>query len=48
MGIPDPSSKAYEQRRGTYFYCNRAAIGLACDQATAMRIDIARQLLVKY
>jgi hypothetical protein len=28
MGIPDPSSKAYKQRRGTYFYYNRAAIGL--------------------
>jgi len=41
MGIPDPSSKAYKQRRGTYFYYNRAAIGLACAQATAMRIDIA-------
>jgi hypothetical protein len=26
---------------GTYFYYNRAAIGLACAQATAMRIDIA-------
>ena len=24
-----------------YFYYNRAAIGLACAQATAMRIDIA-------
>ena len=50
MGIPDsdPSSKAYKQSRGTYFYYNRAAIGLACAQATAMRIDIARQLLVKY
>ena len=41
MGIPDPSPKAYKQRRGTYFYYNRAAIGLACAQATAMRIDIA-------
>ena len=41
MGIPDPSSKAYKQRRGMYFYYNRAAIGLACAQATAMRIDIA-------
>ena len=41
MGIPDPSSKAYKQRRGTYFLNNRAAIGLACAQATAMRIDIA-------
>jgi hypothetical protein len=40
MGIPDPSSKAYKQRRGTYFYYNRAAIGLACAQAIAMRIDI--------
>jgi hypothetical protein len=34
-------SKACKQRRGTYFYYNRAAIGLACAQATAMRIDIA-------
>jgi hypothetical protein len=25
MGIPDPSSKAYKQRRGTYFYYNRTA-----------------------
>jgi hypothetical protein len=41
IGIPDPSSKAYKQRRGTYFYYNSAAIGLACAQATAMRIDIA-------
>jgi hypothetical protein len=40
MGIPDPSSKAYKHRRGTYFYYNRNAIGLACAQATAMRIDI--------
>jgi len=36
MGIPDPSSKACKQRRGTYFYYNRAAIGLACAQATVM------------
>jgi len=42
MGIPDPSSKAYKQRRGMYFYYNGAAIGLACAQATAMRIDIAQ------
>jgi hypothetical protein len=35
------TSKAYTQRRGTYFYYHRAAIGLACAQATAMRIDIA-------
>jgi hypothetical protein len=41
MGLLDPSTKAFKQRRGTYFYCNRAAIGLACAQATAMRIDIA-------
>jgi len=41
MDIPDPSPKAYKQRRGTYFYYNRAAIGLACAQATAMRIDNA-------
>ena len=42
MGIPDPSStEAYKQRRGMYFYYNHAAIGLACAQATAMRIDIA-------
>ena len=41
MGLLDPSTKAYKQRRGTYFYYNRAAIGLACAQATAMKIDIA-------
>jgi hypothetical protein len=28
-------------RRGLYFYYNRAAIGLACAEATATRIDIA-------
>ncbi len=31
MGLPDPSSKAYKQRRGTYVYSNCAAIGLACQ-----------------
>ena len=41
MGLLDPSIKAFKQRRGSYFYYNRAAIGLACAQATAMRIDIA-------
>ena len=41
MGIIDPSPLAFKQRRGSYFYYNRAAIGLACAQATAMRIDIA-------
>ena len=41
MGLLDPSTKAFKQRRGTYYYYNRAAIGLACAQATAMRIDIA-------
>jgi len=41
MGLLDPSTKAFKQRRGTYFHYNRAAIGLACAQATAMRIDIA-------
>jgi hypothetical protein len=41
MGHLDPSPKAFKQRRGTYFYYNRASIGLACAQATAMRIDIA-------
>ncbi len=41
MGLLDPSTKAFKQRRGTYFYYNRAAIGHACAQATAMRIDIA-------
>jgi hypothetical protein len=35
--------QAYKQRRGTYFYYNRAAIGIACAQATAMRIDIERE-----
>jgi hypothetical protein len=29
MGILDPSPQAYKQRRGTYFYYNRAAIGIA-------------------
>jgi hypothetical protein len=37
MGIIDPSPQAFKQRRGSYFYYNRAAIGLACAQATAMR-----------
>jgi hypothetical protein len=41
MGILDPSTQAYKQRRGTYFYYNRAAISLACAHVTAMRIDIA-------
>jgi len=41
MGIIVPSPQAFKQRRGSYFYYNRAAIGLACAQATAMRIDIA-------
>jgi hypothetical protein len=41
MGIIDPSPRAFKQRRGSYFYYNRAAIGLACAQAPAMRIDIA-------
>ena len=43
MGIIDPSPQAFNQRRGSYFYYNRAAIGLACAQATAMRIDIAKR-----
>jgi hypothetical protein len=42
LGILDPSPAAFKQRRGTYFHYNRAAIGLACAQAIAMRIDIAR------
>jgi hypothetical protein len=33
--------KNKQPTHGTYFYYNRAAIGLACAQATAMRIDIA-------
>jgi hypothetical protein len=41
MGILDPSPQAYKKRRGSYVYYNRATIGLACAQATAMRIDIA-------
>ena len=41
MGLLDPSTKAFKQRRGSYFDYNRAAIGLACAQATTMRIDIA-------
>jgi hypothetical protein len=47
MGLLDPSTKAFKQRRGTYFFYNRAAIGLACAQSTAMRIDIAPQKLKK-
>ncbi len=43
MGIlSDPSPPAFKQRRGTYLYFNRAAIGLACALATAVMIDIAR------
>ena len=41
LGILDPSPEASKHRRGTYFYYNRSAIGLACAQAIAMRIDIA-------
>ena len=41
MDILDPSPQAYKQRRGTFFYYNRAAMGVSCAQATAMRIDIA-------
>jgi hypothetical protein len=37
---PPLRSPAFKQHRGTFSYCNRAAIGLACAQATA-RIDIA-------
>jgi hypothetical protein len=43
MGLLDPSIKTFKHRRGTYFYYNRDAIGLACAQAIAMRIDIAPQ-----
>jgi hypothetical protein len=50
MGIPDPSSKAYKQRRGTYFYYNRAAIGPCrraihkeCRRPETKRIVHARQ-----
>ena len=46
LGILDPSPEAFKQRRaycGTYFYYNRAVIGLVCTQAIAMRIDIALQ-----
>jgi hypothetical protein len=41
MGLLDPSTKAFKQSRGSYFYYNSAAIGLACAQATTVRIDIA-------
>jgi hypothetical protein len=41
MSILDSSPPAFKQRRGKYFYYNRAAIGIACAQATAKRIDIA-------
>ncbi len=40
MGLLDPSTKTFKQCRGTYFYYNRAVIGLACARATTMRIDI--------
>ena len=41
QGILDPFPEAFKKRRGTHFYYKRAAIGLACAQAVAMRIDIA-------
>ena len=45
LGILDPSPEAFKHRRGTaYFYYNRSAIGLACAQAIAKRIDIARHM----
>jgi len=34
MGLLDPSTKAYKQRWGTYFYYNRAAIGIAKNTLT--------------
>jgi len=37
----DPFPPAFKQRRGTYFYYNRAAISLACAQSTVMRIVVA-------
>ena len=40
MGILDPSPPAIKQRRGTYFYNNLAAIGIACAQATAESSEI--------
>ena len=40
MVILDPSPPAFKQCRGSYFYYNRAVIGLASAQATSMRIDI--------
>jgi hypothetical protein len=45
MRIVDPSPQTYKQRRGTHFYYNCAAIGIAYAQATAMRIDIAPRKL---
>jgi hypothetical protein len=42
MVIIDPSPQTFNQRRGLYFYYNRAAIGLACAQVTTMRIDSPR------
>jgi hypothetical protein len=35
IGILDAFPPSLKQRRGTYFYYNRAAIGLASAQATA-------------
>ena len=37
----DPSNEAFTWRRAEYFFHNRAAIGIACAQATALRTHVA-------
>ena len=37
----EPTDNAFTFRRAAYFFHNRATIGLACAQATAMRMHVA-------
>ena len=37
----EPTDKAFTFRRAAYFFHNRATMGLACAQATAMRTHVA-------
>ena len=37
----EPSNEAFTWRRAEYFFHNRAAIGIACAQATALRTHVA-------
>jgi len=40
----EPSNEAFTWRRADYFFHNRAAIGIACAQATALRTHMAPKL----